>query len=168
MVPNKNKNFGDSKTGSCRKSKPAYKSRLCGRHHALRVYWKFLDMNWSQRRAAVKKQWYCPNCLTHEHSSPTCTCNYCSANHHSMVHRPGVFKRKNSGDKNGNSANRRNQSTAQQRLDVVRIQSSAISTTAPNASTPTLKAMLSANTVNLLPTVLHRIVQAKKIVTARA
>ena len=80
-----------------------------------------------------------------------------------MLYRPEDPKAKSSGDKDVNSGDRRQYSIAEWRLDVIRTQSSAISTTASTASTSTPKAMLLALNFALL-----RIVQAKKIVTARA
>ena len=154
MAPNKNKTA--YKTTHSSKSKPACKCRLCGRYHPLRVCWEFLDMNCAQRRAAMKKHGYCSNCLAHKHSEPTCLsgakCNYCQKEHHTVLHSPADSDIESS---KGNFSCVRNSNPGQRSRGQI-------------ADKMTNQSQVPKPTLSSMQTVALRIIQAKKIQTARA
>ena len=160
MAPNNNERKTASQTAHSRKSKPA----ACA--WSLSPTPGVLDMSCAQRRAAVKKHGYCPNCLAHEHSEPTylsgAKCNYCQKEHHSMLHSPADSDMESSGAKRsqppqkGNPSGVRNSNPGEKFRGVKQ----------NKAPKPTLSSMLSARITNLILTVAVRIIQEKKIHTA--
>lgn len=145
-----NKSCGDNR----------FMCRLCRRKHPLRICYRFLNMNTSDRQNVVAKYGYCKNCLAHSHSQGTCFtktgCNYCKKNHHSLLH---AHPRLNQPSiKTSTSTNSSEPPSQQPSTSKAAKSNQHLPTAKPlSTSTTTLSSLLQRNGLSLLPTALIKI-----------